>query len=74
MKGDLSIIGPRLVIKRKFEKRIDPSKYDSFHARHLGRISEKLLDVWINTKGYNYKEVKFMSIQKVNWWKKRCLF
>lgn len=58
----------------ELEKRIDPSQYDSFHARYLGRISERLLDVWINTKGYNYKEVKFMSIQKVNWWKKGTSF
>ncbi len=58
----------------ELEKRIDPSQYDSFHARYLGRISERLLDVWINTKGYNYKEVKFMNIQKVNWWKKGISF
>ena len=58
----------------ELEKRIDPSQYDSFHARYLGRISERLLDVWINTKGYNYKEVKFMNIQKVNWWKKGASF
>ena len=58
----------------ELEKRCDPSKYDSFHARYLGRVSERLLDVWINTKGYNYKEVKFMSIQKVDWWKKGTSF
>ena len=58
----------------ELEKRINPSQYDSFHARYLGRISERLLDVWINTKGYNYKEVKFMNIQKVNWWKKGISF
>lgn len=58
----------------ELEKRCDPSQYDSFHARYLGRISERLLDVWINTKGYNYKEVKFMSIQPVDWWKKGTSF
>lgn len=58
----------------ELEKRIDPAQYDSFHARYLGRISERLLDVWINTKGYKYKEVKFMSIQKVNWIKKGSSF
>ena len=58
----------------ELEKRCDPSKYDSFHARYLGRISERLLDVWINTKDYKYKEVKFMSIQRVNWWKKGTSF
>ena len=58
----------------ELEKRCDPSQYDSFHARYLGRISERLLDVWINTKGYRYKEVKFMSIQPVDWWKKGTSF
>ena len=58
----------------ELEKRIDPTQYDSFHARYPGRISERLLDVWINTKGYKYKEVKFMSIQKVDWWKKGTSF
>ena len=51
----------------ELEKRIDSSKYDSFHARYLGRISELLLDVWINTNGLNY-------MQNVNWFKKGCAF
>ena len=42
----------------ELEKRIDPKQYDSFHARYLGRISELLLDIWINTNELNYKEVK----------------
>lgn len=58
----------------ELEKRYDPAQYDSFHARYLGRISERLLDVWIYTKGYKYKEVKFMSIQKVHWMKKGTSF
>ena len=58
----------------ELEKRCNPKKYDSFHARYLGRISERLLDVWINTKGYKYREVKFMSMEKVNWWRKGSSF
>lgn len=58
----------------ELEKRYNPEQYDSFHARYLGRISERLLDVWINTKGYKYKEVKFMDMQQVNWWKKGTSF
>ena len=58
----------------ELEKRVDNSKYDSFHARFYGRVSELLLDVWLNTKGYKYEEVKVMSMEKVNWFKKGTSF
>jgi len=58
----------------ELEKRVDNSKYDSFHARFYGRVSELLLDVWLNTKGYSYKEVKVISMEKVNWLKKGTSF
>ena len=58
----------------ELEKQIDNSKYDNFHARFYGRISELLLDVWLNTKGYNYKEVRVISMEKVNWVKKGSSF
>lgn len=58
----------------ELEKRIDPKQYDSFHARYLGRISELLLDVWINTNKLNYKEVKVIDMQNVNWLKKGISF
>ena len=58
----------------ELEKRIDPSQYDSFHARYPGRISELLLDVWINKNNLNYKEVKVIDIEKVNWVKKVSSF
>mgnify|MGYP000752728631 CR=1 FL=1 len=58
----------------QIEKRTDASKYDSFHARFYGRISELLLDVWINKNQIKYEEVKVMDMQKVNWWKKGISF
>lgn len=58
----------------ELEKRVDNTKYDTFHARFYGRVSELLLDVWINTNGYKYKEVKVISMEKVNWWKKGTSF
>lgn len=58
----------------ELEKRIDVSQYDSFHARFFGRVSELLLDVWINKNGLNYKEVKVIDIENVNWLKKGSAF
>ena len=58
----------------ELEKRIDPKQYDSFHARYIGRVSELLLDVWINTNNLKYKEVKVIEMQNVNWLKKGFAF
>ncbi len=58
----------------ELEKRVDTSEYDSFHARFYGRVSELLLDVWINTNNYKYKEVPVISMEKVNLWKKGTSF
>lgn len=58
----------------ELEKRVDPKQYDSFQARYLGRVSELLLDVWINTNKLNYKEVKVIDMQNVNWLKKGTAF
>ena len=54
----------------KLETKVDESKYDSFHARFYGRISELLLDVYINTNKLTYKEVRVMDMQNINWIKK----
>ena len=58
----------------ELEKRIDVTKYDAFHARFFGRISELLLDIWINKNDLKYEEVKVMDMQSVNWWKKGTSF
>lgn len=54
----------------KLEKKMIGKEYDPFHARFYGRISELLLDVWIETNNLNYMEVPVMSMEKVNWIKK----
>ena len=58
----------------ELEKRVDNSKYDSFHARFYGRVSELLLDVWLNTNNYSYKEIRVISMEKVDWLKKGTSF
>lgn len=50
--------------------RIDASSYSAFHARYPGRISEILLNVWINTNHISYKTVPTVYTEPVNWWKK----
>ena len=58
----------------ELENRFDPAQYDSFHARYLGRVSELLLDVWINTNKLSYKEIPFIEMQGVNLFKKATAF
>lgn len=58
----------------ELEKRIDVTKYDAFHARFFGRISELLLDVWINTNNLKYEEVRVIDIESINWLKKGFSF
>ena len=58
----------------KLEEELDPSKYDAFHARYLGRISERLLDAWLMTNNIKYSELKTLSPERVNWIKKGTSF
>lgn len=57
-------------ILNELETRLDPKQYSSFHARYPGRVSERLLDVWIKTNNIKFKECKVIDMQKVNWFKK----
>lgn len=58
----------------ELEKRFKDVKYDQFHSRFYGRVSERLLDVYINTNNLFYKEVRFMDMEHINWWKKGTSF
>lgn len=58
----------------ELESRLDPAQYDGFHARYVGRVSERLLDVWLKTHRYSYAELPVMSPEPVNWWKKGTAF
>ena len=58
----------------ELENRVEFDQYDSFHARFFGRISERLLDVWLRTEGLKYKEVRVIDMQNINWWKKGTSF
>lgn len=54
----------------EMERRLDPATYDDFHARYLGRVSERLLDPWLWTNGIEPKELPVVSPEPVNWLKK----
>jgi hypothetical protein len=57
-------------VLEELERRTDDSAYDAFNARYPGRISEMLMDVWLNTRGYAYAELPVISPEPVNWAKK----
>ena len=54
----------------ELERRVDSSQYDSFHARFFGRVSELLLDVWLEQNPLDLVEVPVVSMEPVNWVKK----
>lgn len=54
----------------ELEKRSDISSYSPFQARMYGRISEMLLDVWLDHNHIPYKEVAVDYIEPVKWSKK----
>lgn len=49
------------------EHRIDPTQYDPFEARYIGRVSERLLDPWLETNGLSYAELPVVSPEPVDW-------
>lgn len=52
------------------ENRTDISNYDKVQRRLYGYLSELLLDVWLETKGYAYKEMPVTFMERQNWLKK----
>lgn len=56
------------------EKNADISEYDPFQARVFGRLSEMLLDVWLNHNRISYEEVPMLNIGKTKWVKKAVYF
>lgn len=51
----------------QLEKEIDLNQLPAFDARLFGRVSELLLDVWIEKKQYSYKEIKMIQLGNENW-------
>lgn len=51
-------------------KRLDPAQYTPFHARYPGRISELLLNVWLDSNGIRPGELPTTFTEPINWWAK----
>ncbi len=54
----------------ELERRVDASDYDAFHARFFGRVSELMLDVWLDQNPLALVEVPLVGTEKTNWVKK----
>lgn len=46
--------------------RLKDKEYSAFHNRYPGRVSELLLDVWLDYKGYSYIEVPFIYMEPIS--------
>ena len=49
---------------------LDFSQMNDFHARCVGRLGERLLDVWLKSEGLAVREVSVKGMERTNWVKK----
>lgn len=53
-------------ILEELEGFYDLKNMDPFQARLIGRVSERLMDVWVQKNNLNYKEIDFLYFGKKN--------
>ena len=51
----------------ELEKRLDISSYSPYDARVFGFVAERLLDVWIVTKGICFAELPVLHLESQHW-------
>ena len=51
----------------ELEKRLDISTYNKNDSRVFGFVSERLLDIWIETNGIQYKDTGYVFMESQNW-------
>ena len=58
----------------ELENRLDISNYNENDSRVFGFVSERLLDVWVDTNGYKYKNIPYIFMEHQNWFVKGLSF
>lgn len=58
----------------ELERRIGEKEYSSFQGRFYGRVSEILLNVWLDRQQEPVKEIPYMYMEKIDWKKKGTAF
>lgn len=51
----------------ELEKRLDISTYNKNDSRVFGFVSERLLDIWLETNGIQYKDTGYVFMESQNW-------
>mgnify|MGYP003187277251 FL=1 len=49
------------------EERLDISDYSAYDARVFGFVSERLLDIWLQTNNLKYIDTPVEFMEKQNW-------
>ena len=58
----------------ELEKRLGDRNYSFFQGRFYGRVSEIIFNVWLAKRQENIKEIPYIYMEKVDWWKKGTAF
>lgn len=58
----------------ELEKRLDISDYNANDKRVFGFVSERLLDVWLETNHIKYRDIPYIFLEKENWFTKGLNF
>ena len=58
----------------ELEARLDSSDYSDNDRRVFGFVAERLLDVWLETNGVQYKEIPYVFLEKQDWLAKGTAF
>ena len=51
----------------ELEKKLDISEYSTNDKRVFGFVSERLLDVWIETNMIKFRDIPYIFLEKENW-------